>query len=102
MEVSSLLYKFKILPSIIIYMKQNDVHKVIILYLYTRGRNDYGGETTSGDETTRGEMTRGKHLGGKTTRGEMVWGPNARIPNLVKGSLFTKFHPILLKFPNEN
>ena len=29
-----------LLPSIIIYMKQNDVHKVIILYLYTTGRND--------------------------------------------------------------
>ena len=30
-----------LLPSIIIYMKQNHVHKVIILYLYIRGRNDY-------------------------------------------------------------
>ena len=37
----TLLYKFVfLLPSIIIYMKQNDVHKVIILYLYIRGRND--------------------------------------------------------------
>ena len=30
-------YLYFVLPSIIIYMKQNDVHKVIILYLYTRG-----------------------------------------------------------------
>ena len=28
------------MPSIIIYMEHNDVPKVIILYLYTRGRND--------------------------------------------------------------
>ena len=37
-----------LLPSIIIYMKQNDVHKVIILYLYIRGRNDKGDKTTRG------------------------------------------------------
>ena len=29
-----------LLLSIIIYMKQNDVHKAIILYLYIRGRKD--------------------------------------------------------------
>ena len=56
-----------LLPSIIIYMKQNDVHKVIILYPYARGRK--GGETTSGGETTRGETTRGETSGGETTRG---------------------------------
>ena len=32
-----------LLPSIIIYMKQNDVHKVIILYPYTRGEGGGGG-----------------------------------------------------------
>ena len=34
-------YLYFVLPSIIIYMKQNDVHKVIILYIL-------GGETTRG------------------------------------------------------
>ena len=37
-----------LLPSIIIYMKQNDVHKVIILYLYIRGAKRLGDETTKG------------------------------------------------------
>ena len=44
-QVNSLIRRYNtslkfLLPSIIIYMKQNDVHKVIILYLYTRGRDD--------------------------------------------------------------
>ena len=50
-------------------MKQNDVYKVIILYLYTRGH-------ILGDETTRGakrlvgaKRPGGKGLGGETTRG---------------------------------
>ena len=60
-----------LLPSIIIYMKQNDIHKVIILYLYirgetTRGTKRLGGETTSGGETTRGKRLGGKRLGGET------------------------------------
>ena len=29
-----------LLPSIIKYMKQNDIHEVNILYLYTRGQNN--------------------------------------------------------------
>ena len=68
-----------LLPIIIIYIKQNYVHKVIVLYLYTRGAKRLGGETSSGGETrgktTRGKTTRGE-TGAKRLGGEMVWGRN--------------------------
>ena len=48
-------------------MKQNDVHKVIILYLYIRGRNDLGDETTRGTKRLVGaKRLGGKRLGGQT------------------------------------
>ena len=57
-------------------MTQNNVEKVMILYLYAislsyilGGETTSGGETSSGDETTRGKRLGRKRLGGKTTRG---------------------------------
>ena len=47
-------------------MKQNDVHKVSILYLYTKGRNDWGG---GGKHLVGAKRLGGKRLGGETTRG---------------------------------
>ena len=69
-------------------MKQNDVHKVIILYLYIRGRNDYGDETTRGAKRLvgakrlGGKRLGGKRLGGVTTRGRN--GLGAKRPGFVR------------------
>ena len=86
-----------LLPSIIIYIKQNDVHKVIILYL-----NTIGGETTREAKRLGGGAKRlvgakrlgGKRLGGNVLGGETTRGRNGLGAKRPGFSKFMKFSDV--------